>query len=391
VRVGRIIVGWALSIALSGCGAKSGPTPASAPRTSAASAETQPAKPLRTDLGSVTGRVLLDGKPVPYYGVNLDPGCCPGRATSIRSADGRFTIQGRPGVWDIVIVGPSFGQFVARGRELVAGATLDLGDVAMTHGHTIVGHVTDVIGRPVGGASVTITTSLARAEDDDLTAWSRGNFATTSDARGAFRFEEVHVFDLAGHRPKIVAKEDDAVSPEVEVPTNDATIDLVVWPAGGIDGEVNGANRSGATVHAHPLSGDRVGDYAEVGADGKFRFENQMPGDYDLQLLPAAMGVASPPVERVTVLANHRAAAVIKLPQRPVTISVHVSGGPCELVELEAATGEPSLGQQECSGSQAEITGVAPGKYRVCVFRSCVPIDVKPSPARQSFELVTKL
>ena len=53
---------------------------------------------MRTDLGSITGRVLLDGKPVPYFGVIVSRNfaslhCCEKKQTPFHTRNKQFTIK----------------------------------------------------------------------------------------------------------------------------------------------------------------------------------------------------------------------------------------------------------------------------------------------------------
>jgi hypothetical protein len=344
----------------------------------------------RTDRANLRGRVVRDGKPVSYFGVavsrNFAMPCCD-HPLAVADQDGRFTIADlEPGTWDIMIVGPGFGRRLIAGRELRAGETVDLGEITVDRGHTMTGHVRDANGSPVARAKVTITSSARLTDEDQLTAIVRGNFTTTTDDRGGFRFDGLNLWSLTGSPARLEAiVERRAASNQQLVPNADATIDLVVLPTGGIDGVVEVP--TDGHVYARPMSSRDLGPFVPV-TDGKFRVDNLLPGTYQLELT-SVDGVASLPSVRTTVVAQQRAQVTIAGPTNPITIHINPAN-PCKRVELRRRVRprwEPAVARQTCKPTGADIIGVEPGDYEVCDDVDCRPITVNPVPDRQTFTL----
>lgn len=127
-----------------------------------------------------------------------------------------------------------------------------------------------------------------------------------------------------------------------------------------------------------------------VGPDGRFHFD-VLPASYALALeMPA--GVAAPPLVEVAVQATERAIVTLSRPEHTVAIEIR---GDCSYVDLEPRArrylAAPTLGYADCHDDHAELTGVSPGLYRVCLHGAqpwdCEDIEVTASPDRQVFEL----
>jgi len=84
------------------------------------------------DPAGITGRVLLDGKPVTYYGVAIDEdaNASYSRPVPVRDPAGRFTRRDvAPGTFAIIIVGPGFARRVVEGVHVTSGGMTDVGDI----------------------------------------------------------------------------------------------------------------------------------------------------------------------------------------------------------------------------------------------------------------------
>ncbi len=135
------------------------------------------------DTATIRGRVVLDGKPVPYFGFALSEDAGDVRYSSsltpVRDADGRFHQTAlRAGTRMLVLVGPSFQRLAIPGVSLAPGQDLDLGDIAVTRGRSVHGHVVTASGAPVGNAMVSIAAGSRRAP----TCSRAGSTTTTSRA-----------------------------------------------------------------------------------------------------------------------------------------------------------------------------------------------------------------
>jgi uncharacterized GH25 family protein len=86
------------------------------------------------DASTITGRVVMGGQPVDYFGVrvmvNSDNEHYFGIPDPVRADDGRFTHGDlRPGTFTVTIVGPSFQRKEIPNVTLVEGQGVDLGDI----------------------------------------------------------------------------------------------------------------------------------------------------------------------------------------------------------------------------------------------------------------------
>ena len=140
------------------------------------------------DGASITGRVVLDGQPVDYFGVvvNEEPKTR-GEPEPQRSPDGRFTRNDlRPGHMAVVVVGPSFQRKVIDDVVVTAGQQIDLGDIAVTAGQSLHGRVADASGMPIAGAVVVVQAGKHLENDISLQNQLDGTRGTRSDATGHF-------------------------------------------------------------------------------------------------------------------------------------------------------------------------------------------------------------
>jgi hypothetical protein len=223
----------------------------------------------------VVGRVLLDGQPVPYYGVtvarNFTSFYQP--PTPIRAADGRFRVAvPKPDTWDVVIAGPGFARTVLPGKAIGDGQTLDLGDISVGHGHTIRGAVRDDSGAPVANARVALVASPWPGASDDLAELAHGNIAAITDARGNYRIAGTAAIALDTGRRQITASTaDQRWSLPAMVPDTDATVDFMVGPTGALDATVVGSVQ--ASVFATARS-NRGGFLAGQKHDRVVHFDN---------------------------------------------------------------------------------------------------------------------
>ena len=343
---------------------------------------------------ALVGRVLLDGKPVPYYGVLVTERpelAFMGEPVSVRSADGTFSIRNvQPGTWGVIVIGPGTTRKVISDLHVADGKTTDLGDITLAHGAKITGHVTDAAGTPVAGARVQVGTVLRSASDrGPLGAAFGGSYTTTTDASGAYAFDGLA---LRGHESISATATGRGMAPPRTLPDGDATIDLKLAASGGIDGVLT--NYAGGYVSMHARSAaPRILLDAELDASGAFHFDDVPAGDYSIGMF-AMPGSPSAPAVHATVVANQRVAVTLVLPTATVDIAVHVAGEGCDFFMLalpgegSAMPGPDSMVQAgPCAKGVVELSAVAPGAYRGCNMRRCAPLTVAAAPTKQTIEL----
>jgi protocatechuate 3,4-dioxygenase beta subunit len=341
---------------------------------------------------TLTGRVLLDGAPMPYFGTMLteNPERPLGIPNGVASADGRFKVRGiQPGKWGLVLVGPGTARKTIKDIDIEEGKTVDLGDLVMSHGLRINGHVQDSTGAAVPGAIVTIGGNMPDFGFEPLQRLFRGFFQTTTDDAGGFVFDGVA--PLGGSLISATHPDRGSSLPSI-TPDNDATIDLVLVASGGIDGVVEGFKGVSGAVIARRTDDVRNTHFALVDSTGHFHFDGLPSGDYTLEMMPMPGEMMPTPVI-VSVVANLRANAKLAMPKATVMLSVTVSGRACSLVMLAApGEGAPKLSVVStmalCTNSTAVFDHVQPGSYRACTDEThCVPVTVATAPDQQAIEI----
>ncbi len=260
------------------------------------------------DQAILTGRVLLAGLPVPYYGYALTDDATDSytRPTPVRDDDGRFTNKdATPGTVVVVIVGPGFARKVIDKVQIVAGQTTDLGDITVERGETIRGRVVDDRGAGIPGATV----SIVGGSSFNATALHRmmqGEPFTTSDASG--NYELVGVPSSTEARTVKATHPTRGASQFTVLAVGQSVVDIVLDATGAIEGTAPASDRSFAVAR---LSDDsRARYYAEVDTLGRFSFPVLPPGEYDVDMV----GRRRLPTSKVTVTAGKTAIAVFDVP-----------------------------------------------------------------------------
>jgi uncharacterized GH25 family protein len=284
-----------------------------------AAAGTHNVKIVLPEAATVTGRVLLDGKPVSYYGLIVTEHpefSWQEEPRAIRSPEGRFTRQGiAPGTWGIVIAGPRFARKVITGIQLSEEKINDLGDIQVDHGQRVHGRVTDG-NSPVPGAIVIVAQGVAfEDEDNPLRQLSQAKITAVTADDGTYSIEGIAA-DQRGARSqnRIAAMHPDrGVSTERHLGASETVIDLVIKPAGGIDGAVSGVAQPAGIVRLERADDDSEAQLdADVDRDGKFRFDHLSPGEYTVRV--EMLTGASPAAARVTVVGAQRASVNFVVP-----------------------------------------------------------------------------
>lgn len=197
-----------------------------------------------TSGAALTGRVLLDGEAVRHFGVTVqDEKYSPfgGSPAGIQSADGSFALDNlEPGTWRVSVLAIGTRRKVIDGVTVVPGQRVDLGDITLERGQPITGHVRDSSGAPVSGARVLIGRRLAE-DRSQLEQAFYGEYSTTTNAAGEYVFDGIDTHPPDAGTPLIVAKHLSAGSSLLrDLLPGDATVDLVLLPAGSIEGVVEG-------------------------------------------------------------------------------------------------------------------------------------------------------
>ena len=349
---------------------------------------------------TLSGRVLLEGRPLPQFGVTLQTeNFSPfgGWPIGVRSVDGHFMLRNvDPGTWRFTVVGPGTRHKVIDGVTAEAGKTLDLGDIVMERGDRIAGQVRDQAGAPVSGARVMIGRHL-KDENTQLEQWLRGEYVTTTNPSGEFLFDGIDTHSPDFATPLIVATHVSAGASLLrELPDGSATIDLVLLGAGIIAGVVELTEGRHMSVLAKRPDEPPSRRRAPV-RSGEFRFENVPAGDYEIALdLPSH---EQPSSTKVSVVANETAQATLRLTTATVRLSVTIRGKPRSDGRYHVVLDPPALDPFTRSMRMRNMTTgeemhthrfdyVKPGSYRISIdgMKTWKEVTVDASPAEQTIE-----
>lgn len=285
---------------------------AAATATSCAPSRERSAAPAPTPTATLIGRVLRDGAPVSRFAI-LRRGNAAYRwiagPAMIHTPDGRFTLSDlRQPSCSVHVL--ALGSAWANTDTVILppGETVDLGDIALVPGVRITGTVHDSRGAAVGGATVTVG-SRAHSDHGPLADAVDGYFEATTDARGAFAIEGVHL----RHRNTRIRAQHPLHGVSLEQPIavrgrrdriRRKPFLLTLQPTGAIDGEIEAiAHNASVIVRGdRPELGSRV---ISVRPSGRFAVEGLPPGDYTIELAERPSWPQREAV--VTVVAGQRA------------------------------------------------------------------------------------
>lgn len=244
----------------------------------------------------LTGRVVVDGKPVPELALGWTkrlPPYPPIQSAVVHQSSGRFEVHLPPGTWTLTIAGPGFAHTVLPERELRRGSVTDLGEISPRRGFTVTGDVTDANGNLVADAEVTILNSHRRSLiENPMIARLQGDFVTVTDKRGRYRIDGVTHLALDRRANLRVRRPDiDAILPQM-IPAGDLTRNIVLQPSGTISGTAPGPDGS-VVVYSFTPNG--------------FVFADIRNGAFEVHDLPAgtySVHVGRFGSKQVTVVAN---------------------------------------------------------------------------------------
>ncbi|MBA2543863.1 MAG: hypothetical protein H0V17_29735 [Deltaproteobacteria bacterium] len=241
---------------------------------------------------TIVGRVLLDGAPVPYFGVRLvleqgrhsTPRPLPrssnvcGPPSGVRAEDGRFALPHVPaGTRRLSLIGPGTRLAITEEILVTGNETIDLGDVVLERGDRITGFVRDRSGAPVADARVFVGRLAFMSRGLQLENWFHGRYETRTDATGAYTLDGVDT-DHNETFPEIVQATHPTAghSAICALPHADATLDFVLLGRGRIAGTIRNLRSAAAVVRAdEPL----LARFALVDKEGHFELD-VAPGDY---------------------------------------------------------------------------------------------------------------
>ncbi|MEX1023587.1 MAG: carboxypeptidase-like regulatory domain-containing protein [Planctomycetota bacterium] len=324
-----------------------------------------------------------------------------GPGTVLSDADGAFTLNGLPpGSWDLRAKHRDYAGARQANITIAAGETLDDVVVELSAGGTLFGEITDRFDRPVEGAIV-----LAFAADaftgaggpQGPTAFlgSRGLYQGQSNADGRYRIEHL----TGGSYFVTVTRGDEQLNPASFLGTLNFDLLSVAW-----DGETRcdmidssmGGVRVHGTITAGGLPVARGGlfavgfesenmlgidaKFAEVDAEGRYKFAGLAPGPYRLaygggRTDDAGFDVEIPdlPEYRLDLeLPSGRIEGVVLLPDGQPIDDVRVKAARLDgrppssglLGSLLSNEGRASWSRTRADGSFA-FEGLEPGRYAI--------------------------
>ncbi len=247
------------------------------------------------DIGSIHGRVVLDGVPVDFFGAvattRMDDALVPAPQSS---PDGRFVLDNvEYGSVSVVLVGPSFQRRVIEGVVVATSGPTELGDLAVTGGRTVRGHVVDASGAPVANASVVVQQGQSLATVVSLRDQATGSRGTRSDASG--RFVVVGLPDEVDLEIQAQQPDHGLAQPRPLTAADlDRDLELVLVATGSVSGTAidDPSSTEWATVRVTSMLDGR--SYTVHAPDDEFAIDQLSPGDYVASLDddPEVPGVA---------------------------------------------------------------------------------------------------
>jgi hypothetical protein len=333
------------------------------------------------DAATLAGRVVMNGKPVDYFGVAITTDDRGGSPDPVRARDGRFEEVGlRPGTVAVTIVGPSFRSRRLENVVVHAGEHVELGQLVVEQGKHVSGRVVDGSGRPVANATVIVESGDTVDNDASLRTELDAPRGVHTDARGHFVLAGLVDGDLYIQASEPVRGL--ALPRKLTAADLARGVTIVLVPSGALTG-TGPASKTFAVVTSL-ADGHR---YDALISDGAFSVDQLPAGDYivvaDESIMPATL---------VHVDGGQTAHVAIPEPTGGVELDVAVIGD-CGTVsitspELPDPTDSLGLASESCfAASDAVFVDVSPGRYRVCQDQSCTMVDVHASPARQTVTL----
>lgn len=342
--------------------------------------------------GTIVGRIVDErGEPLTALTyVTLDK-----RGPSVTST-GSFRLEElRPDTYQLQLHANDRGQKTLDGLKVVAGETLDLGDLKLEAGRRIRGRVVDGEGAPVAGAKVrssrfpSLPLGPGALEEEDVFDIQMGIQVATSDARGDFELASIP----SGEEQFLSAHIAGGSSPHASVAAgagDPPPLTLVINRYGSVEGVVtkNGKPVKDAVILITPRKRDgtiSVSGDLKTGADGRFLAPRVASGEMEVQALRGSMlGIQKP--TPITVEAGKRARVALELTGGDATLTVEVKAQKGQRVDsadvalfdgaAQVANGEDMLERANRDGSGRQsfwsrfvptaFPDLQPGAYTLC-------------------------
>jgi protocatechuate 3,4-dioxygenase beta subunit len=340
------------------------------------------------DEGGISGRVLLDGRPMTNYVLIPAPASndrSDDDATLIRAVDGRFAKRELPtGTWIIKIAAQGCELAKVDGVVTEAGKVHDIGDVTLQRGPRVSGHVYESSGVGVSGARVSVGWP---GETGPMHALLEGRAEATTDASGAYVLDAVPRASFFPRRPIRASHPTLGISEEHDLGDTETTVDFTLNPVGGIDGVVDGFLGDQTFLMAHRRGGPGAGQ-AEVDRAGEFHFDGLPVGTYSISDDGASGNPRVKPFA-VTVEPSRRVRVHAVIETNTVTVLARVVSSCTENVFIRPSDDSGGeVANFPCTKDITTLRYIAPGSYRACDWsKRCTTVTVAATPPTQSIDI----
>jgi hypothetical protein len=337
--------------------------------------------------GALTGRVVMNGQPVDYFGMTLtDETTKRAELVPVQDHDGRFT-KTKLGqrAFSVSVSGPGFEPKLIEHLHVKPGEELDLGDIAVTSGRVLRGRVVDRSGMAIADAVViarpdsAIDVSVTLADDRDRRPGAR------TDSAGRFELAGLPD-DISGYQIQASAAGSLAPPRELSPDDLDHEIELVLDASGSITGRLvdeSGRPSHGATSVTLATTTAPVREYvASVGEDATFALSPLPTGDY----LASFPHLSAAPIA-VHIGAGAATTVTLTVPSQRVGVDVEVVNATCTTIEVSSPLADDGAGRPivsaSCTDGHHAAFDLAPGEYKLCAGAACVVAEVDPGPRSQ--------
>ncbi len=286
--------------------------------------------------GTITGRLVDErGQPLARAAyVLLDE-----RGPAI-TGTGRFRLEElRPGSHGLKVQADGYAVKRLDKLKVVAGETLELGDLKLEPGRRISGRVVDGEGKPVAGVRIqasrypSLPPGSGESGEESVMALQMGIRVATSDGRGAFELTGIPADEeqfLSAH----IAGASSASAQVAAGAGDPPPVTLTLNRFGSVEGVVtkNGKPVKGAIILIMPRKRDggfAVSGEVTTGADGRFLASKVAAGEMEVQVM------------RGNLLGNQKTTPITVEAGKRAKVALEATGGDAKLtVEVKAQKGQ---------------------------------------------------